>query len=454
MVRYLLFAAVLFALPHASWFPRRFEFDPADVPLGITNLILCVALVLWAIARATSPVRRNPFPAVNVFLAILVAWTAVAFVSGYTAGTGETLMRAKSEFVLMALYFVGLSVVHDRRDFNVFFAIALAIHALIGYEVFRTGVLGGSQFHVGKRASGPFGVAYLGSDVAGAYLAQVLMLFLAVVLSAGGLLWRAAAAGGAAIVFVGILATYSRGSLVGVIVGFLVMIAFKRPRRSSLLVAVVLVIVALQMLPQSTRTRLQETQDEEGQLDSSSQQRLDYYDAAWRAFKRHPMGAGTGQAPYAMKAELGWNFIVDPHNGFLQTLVQFGPIGVVVFLWMLGSVFRGASLVQGDEGAPAEYRAYALGTMGMVGALAACNLFYANFYKDLVMGTIALHFGLMGFVRQDEGAAAEGAADGASAPLALRPRPGDRQQAQVVEGRRAEGREVEPEEGAARTRDA
>lgn len=419
MFRYVLFAAVMFALPHADWFPRRFGFDPVDVPLGLTNLILCVALVLWAVARATTPARGNPFPAVSVFLAILVAWTGVAFVSGYTAGTAETLSLAKRQVLLLALYFVPLAAVRDRRDFRVFFAIALAVHLLIGYEVFRTGVLGGSAFHDGKRASGPFGVYFKGADIAGAYLAQVLMLFLAIVLAEGsGVRVRVAAALGAAVVFLGVLATYSRGSLLAALAGFAVMVGLKRPRQRTLLVASAIGLAAFLLLPQSTMTRFQQTQDVEGQLDTSSMQRFTYYEAAWKAFSRHPMGAGTGQAPQAMKWALNWNGVVDPHNGFLQTLIQFGPAGLLVFLWMLGSVLRGAIRVQGDADAPPIQRAYSLGVMGMMGALVTCNLFYANFYKELVMGTVAIHLGLMAFVAQDRIMATEEAADEGDSPVA------------------------------------
>ena len=48
----------------------------------------------------------------------------------------------------------------------------------------------------------------------------------------------------------------------------------------------------------------------------------------------------------------------------------------------------------GAEVAPA-YRSYCLGMIGFLGAFLACNMFYANFHKELVMGTVAWHLGML-----------------------------------------------------------
>ncbi len=92
---------------------------------------------------------------------------------------------------------------------------------------------------------------------------------------------------------------------------------------------------------------------------------------------------------------------VDPHNGFLFTLCEYGIIGFVVFIWMIVSFLIYASRICRDENMPLVYRTYALGMGGLLGSLIACNMFYANFYKELVLGTLAIHFGMLAFINAE-----------------------------------------------------
>src|SRR5262249_39282073 len=157
------------------------------------------------------------------------------------------------------------------KDFRRFFLALLVIHFLVGYETFSSGVLGGSAFHDGKRGSGPFGRLWTGADVAGAYLAQVLMYFVAIALYEGSsLVERPASLAGSAVLFLGILATYSRGSLVAAGVGAGLIILFRKASVRTVLVTVVLLAAVPFMIPKSMMTRIGETTTDEGDLDESS----------------------------------------------------------------------------------------------------------------------------------------------------------------------------------------
>ncbi len=415
-MRALLFAFVFFALPHSDWVHRKLQVSRDAIPLGVMNIALIVAVVLWLAGKLNPPSHRNPFRSYSVFVAVVLLGAVGALAFGYS-GPMETLTTTKREVSLLWLYFVPLASLKNKRHFALVFALGLFIQLVIGYETFASGVLGGSAFHDGKRGSGPFDVLWMGADVAAAYLAQMLMFPLAIALfEESGWLQRLVALGAAGIGFLGILATYSRGSLVAVVAGLAVMTLVRISSIKKMLAALAIVGMGILLLPQSMMTRFEETTNEEGTLDESSTTRLLYSRTAWTIFRDHPLGVGTGQVRYAMSAYLpgfldaktlakggaygkAFNLFVDPHNGFLYTLLEYGPLGLAVFVWLLGAVFWSAFRICRDPHASQVHRVYSLGMVGFVTSLALCNMFYANFYKELVLGTLALHFGMMAAVR-------------------------------------------------------
>ena len=226
MFRVILLGAIFFLLPHSDVIPIRvFGIRRGDFPFGIMNIIFLMAIFLWFIGKVESNKSKNPFRVYSAFVVVVGAGILVALFTGFEADPMEVLKVGKEEVALLLLYFLPLAVIRNKEDFTKIFIIILLVHVLIGLETMRSGVLSGSAFHDGKRGSGPFGWSYRGSDVAGAYLAQVIMFFLAVILMRGTKIFHKGAAGiGAFIIFYGIIATYSRGSLLGVIGGLLAML--------------------------------------------------------------------------------------------------------------------------------------------------------------------------------------------------------------------------------------
>ena len=102
-----------------------------------------------------------------------------------------------------------------------------------------------------------------------------------------------------------------------------------------------------------------------------------------------------------MQQYLGEGKYVDPHNGFLFTLCEYGFIGFGIFIWMIVKFLISASKICRDDNVPLVYRTYALGMGGLIGSLIACNMVYANFYKELVLGTLAIHFGMLAFIQAE-----------------------------------------------------
>jgi len=76
-----------------------------------------------------------------------------------------------------------------------------------------------------------------------------------------------------------------------------------------------------------------------GQIDEAVNERFTYYHSAFQLFLHHPF-VGVGFGGWPISTGLG-DVSLHPHNIFLEILCETGLIGMVLFLLMLTSVFRG-----------------------------------------------------------------------------------------------------------------
>lgn len=407
MLRFVIVGLLLFLLPHADRIPVKLAGSPRNFPVGMGNIIAFLGLAAWMIGRNAGDNVRNTIRAYALFLAVVIAGVAVAMITGFQSDSFEILKAGKEQIFLMFLYFIPLAAIKNQDDFRKVFLLLLFVHFIIGFEVMRSGVLEGSAFHDGKRGSGPFGFMYRGSDVAASYLAQFIMFFLAVLLMHGiPVVRKGIAALGGVVMFLGILATYSRGALIAVVAGVFAMFFVQGIKLRSVFIALLIGIVGLVLIPPSTLTRVTATVNEEGELDRSSQGRFEYFASAIAIARDYPLGVGTGQVRLAMKQYLPVvrereeeeGIAVDPHNGFLHALCENGVLGLALFIWLLLKLLLVSRKAYRDGSLPLEYRTYALGMVGFLGSLVVCNMLYSNFFKGLVIGTVVFQFGVLAYI--------------------------------------------------------
>jgi O-antigen ligase len=344
---------------------------------------------------------------------VAALWVGVAVWTAASPTLRETLTPAKEQVSLLLFYFLPLATLRGERDVRIVVAIALLVHLVVAVEVVRSGVLAGTAFHEGKRGSGPFGESWKGSDVAGGYLAQTAMLTFAFAVGAMvPLATRLASLGATAVILLGVLATYSRGSLVAVAAGLLAAVVARGIRLRTVAIVAVVVAGGVLTVPEGLRQRFNETVDDEGAFDKSTQGRLVYYRTAWQIWKDHPIGVGTGQTRAAMSQYL--EKAVDTHNGFLQTLVEYGVVGIALLLVAFAVMGWSAFRTGRDPAVSWVYRAYGTGMVGLLTSLVVCNMFYSNLYKNTVLGTVAMHLGILAWINADR---ATPATDGDAASL-------------------------------------
>ncbi len=146
------------------------------------------------------------------------------------------------------------------------------------------------------------------------------------------------------LLLLGILATASRGAMVGCVAGLVLSGSLRlrrisRPRLAALVVGLVFLGMAGTWYVRQdplVRRRLQSTAEGSG---PNIENRLELWHAGREAFATHPvLGVGYGQLRNYVELATGNNKPV--HQTFISMGAELGVVGLVVFLWLLFTVVR------------------------------------------------------------------------------------------------------------------
>jgi len=118
---------------------------------------------------------------------------------------------------------------------------------------------------------------------------------------------------------------FSRGAYAGLMLGMFILFSIKDKK---MLIPLILVLILWQsVLPQKVIDRIKETKTEYGELDDSSQRRIDIWQQAFGYIKSNPIvGIGFGSFRH-LGLDLG-----DTHNIYVKIMTEQGLIGIIIFL--------------------------------------------------------------------------------------------------------------------------
>jgi O-antigen ligase len=140
-----------------------------------------------------------------------------------------------------------------------------------------------------------------------------------------------------ALCVLGVLATFSRGALLGLILGLTFALwglgGFKIRRRTTLIISAVAVVIGVAFSFEEVRGYLRLGVD----AVSTSATRVDAWRAAASIIRRNPfVGIGFYEFQSASQGIIGdVDTPLHPHNGFLKAIVEQGPIGGFAYLLFL-----------------------------------------------------------------------------------------------------------------------
>jgi O-antigen ligase len=365
------------------------QIDPLARALAVSALLIALVLpasglALVALLVPLHDVELGPIGfdilLVGAFAVGSLVWIAydpprvrvsigVLLVAGYVLLSGVSLIPALSGygwdqtsssialFLGMVAGFVSIGVaalVFSRRDARPILATVLVsatIAALVGIGAFLVGPSVGVPIHgllslevFDTRAFGPF----YNSNYLGFFVTQSLLLAIgwAVVSRGVGriLLFALAAIAAAALV-----ATFSRGSLIGAAVG-IVLLAFMHSRRMAVVALALVAVGVVVLYPIFLGTRLDITFGDTSSLayadqTRSEQWRLASIAAGWGLFKEQPIfGIGFGAFHFLSPWFVGSSPVTYAHDWYVDVIAEGGIVGSVMFaaisIWLVVALWR------------------------------------------------------------------------------------------------------------------
>ena len=224
------------------------------------------------------------------------------------------------------------------------------------------------SFDENKRDTGP--LAY-GSNQTAAFLAQFAMFFWGFVQFVQRKKLRLIFYGLVALTVFADLYTFSRGSYAALLVS-IVVLGFLKDRK-LIVIAAVFLFTWQAIVPTAVRERVEMTQNSNGKLEISAQERVNLWEAAEESIISSPV-LGIGFATYQIGNHV--DGLKDTHNWYVKVMVETGIIGMIIVLAMLQQVLAVAYRLFKRAEDPL-YRGLGLGLF-----VAMCSCIVANFFGD------------------------------------------------------------------------
>ena len=369
--------------PFLPWVP------PAPIPgLNPLNVLLFSIFGTFALSRILArqevfrPTRLGRLVGLLLLLCLLSIFRGAAVPTGYiydARATGLQLFRAATTF---APYFIYLAMIRDRaerRRVSWAILVGLLLEGLITLKLGRNGS--------GQRATGTIGQ----SNELGAYLAIFTVFGAALIAGTKNWFGKLSLAAIAGLGAFGILLSLSRGSMLALIAGLLV-VAW---RSSKWVVGILIAALLLgplwlpdYVVDRINSSSVQAEGSDEATVDMAAEARLETWRTILTVVQEHPLdGVGFAGLAYVLPdvgSELGLEEVKDSaHNTFLRMLSEMGALGLVLFLWLLWKAWR-----LGDEGVRRARdgfdRSVAVGLCGAVVTMAVSCAFGDRFFNVII----------------------------------------------------------------------
>jgi O-antigen ligase len=336
-------------------------------------------------------------------LLLLFGALTFGFVMAQATSPGDVMLDItylKNLVFYPLLYFLYRRCGQDLKGTRQLIILVMAVAAIAGLEAVREGIdYGFGSYSETHRAAGPFGEDYGSSNRAGVFYAMFLPMFVAMILFfRKQKFWQVAAIGGATILIVAIMVTYSRQSYLIALVG----IALLLLRRNVVLAALigVLMLPAISFLPEGVTQRVAETEQKDAvgseKLDVSTASRFEIWDGAIEMWSQRPLGVGLNRFKESIGDYVPRYAGYDAHNMYVLMLAECGLFGVGALLYLLWRMLRmGMGFTRAVPRSDAEAKALSLGFILVVISAAMGNVYGSPFFEGAVMANVWILCGLM-----------------------------------------------------------
>lgn len=355
------------AIPNLWYQIHPFPFGKDTGDLLIFSCFLGLLLHKHVVTRSQQSVLLWTY----LFYVYLQVWNTTLRYSlplPFTAANA-VLVDYKNYAEMIVLYFIAFHAARDEKAQRQLLTICFVVYFLIVLREARSFEQTSSDFSYDSRAAGPFWIVGLGANQFAAFVVHfgAIALALSFYLEDKKERWFLLAT--SIIALKPLFFAYSRGAYLAALV---VLLFFGLLKKRSLLVLLVVVAVAWQtLLPPSVVSRINTTQNTDGQLESSAAERLVLWEKALQLYSDSPV-VGSGLNSFGVSHIAGtWTSV---HNLYLQTLAEQGIVGLLFLVAViLSAVATGVRLfIRGKT--PLE-RGLGLGFFGCALAVIVTNIF-------------------------------------------------------------------------------
>lgn len=372
--------------PFLPWVP------PTPIPgLNVLNVLLFSIFGTYTLSRvmARQPLMRPNMLGATIGWLLFVAALSIVRGGVWPTGLGYNaaaaalqLFRAATTFTT---YFIVLAMARGQSDRR---RIAWAILAGLIAESLVTVALGRNGS--GGRATGSLGQA----NELGAYLALFSVLAISLVAGVKNALGKLLLTGIWALGSFAIILSLSRGSMLALLAGTI--LVTWRGSRVLLGALVVVLLLSPVWMPDYLKDRISESTeqgDDSGvTMDGAAEKRIETWQTIFKVVEDHPLDGvgftGLGYVLPDLGAELGLADIKDSaHNTYLRMLSEMGIFGLGLFLWLLWSCFRLANIAA-QRAKSAFDRALANGLAGAVLSMAVTCAFGDRFFNVVIASSL------------------------------------------------------------------
>lgn len=320
------------------------------LPLGnqfIDILLLGVLLGLFMNSKnnkessTKSPINTISLTTI-VYMILSLIWGGMYLYGGFSFDIHDSRVQDCKNFILMpVIYFMVFRSLQSKKDiWSLFYVLCFSIFIADYYTINQ--IREHSSLISREQIKGTF--QFLGPNEVAAFFNQYTVILL-------GALYGFKKSKLKTFLFIlviiniySILFLYSRGAYAGLIAGLIIIFAFKDKK---LLLPLILILCLWNViLPQKVVERILETKTETGELDASSQRRIDIWEQALKLFASNPVaGIGFGSFRH-LGLDLG-----DTHNIYVKILTEQGLFGITIFLATLFFFIREGYILyqKGDD---------------------------------------------------------------------------------------------------------
>jgi putative inorganic carbon (HCO3(-)) transporter len=323
-----------YMLPFLPYRTMRDHF--LDYPLGANALtILVLAVIIGALIHGKKLPKSKLYITWLVFgiYLYLSMWLGVALSNAPAPlWLSDVNFVTWKDYMLIPLIFAAAGmVIEDRKAIRIVIILtAITLIFIDRSSLFESMSRTWTNFDEDKRGGGPLA---FGSNQTAAFLVQFAMFFWGFVQFAKRKKVKLAGYLLAAITILAAMYTFSRAGYLAILFSVFILGILKD--RKLLIVLGVFLLIWQSVVPTAVRERVNMTQNSNGQLEASAQERVDLWENAERSILQSPL-VGSGFATFQLGDHV--DNLKDTHNWYVKVMVETGIVGLIIAFILLAQM--------------------------------------------------------------------------------------------------------------------